>query len=81
MTIKIYKGYRIETMAEQFDDNSGWSASVCIYVNKRNHSSGRVFSVPEKHINQEEAIKHGLILGQRIIDGVEKDYSIEDFNG
>ena len=81
MMIKIYKKYEIQATAEKLDDNTGWAVSVCIYANKRNHSSGRVFKISEKHINQEEAIKHGLILGQRIIDGVEKDYSIVDFNG
>ncbi len=78
MTIKIYKGYEIEATAEQLDDNAEWSVNVCIYAHKRSHSSGRVFNVSEKHINQGEAIKHGLILGQRIIDGVVEGCSIED---
>ena len=78
MTIKIYKGYEIEATAEQLDDNTGWSVSVYIYAHTRSHSSGRVFSVSEKHISQDEAIKHGLILGQRIIDGVVEGCSIDD---
>ena len=77
MATFIYKGYQIEATAEQ-GDNSEWSASVCIYAYKGNHSCGRVFSVSEKHISQEEAIKHGLLMGQRIIEGVVKDCSIED---
>jgi len=78
MTIKIYKGYEIEAAAVKLDDNTGWSVSVCIYAHRRSHSSGKVFSVSEKHINEGEAIKHGLILGQRIIDGVVEDCSIYD---
>ena len=45
MTIKIYKGYEIDATAEQLDDNTGWSASICIYVHKSNHSNGKVFNV------------------------------------
>ena len=77
MSIKIYKGYEIEATAEQ-DDNAEWSVSVCIYIHKKGHSSGKFFKPSEKHISQGEAIKHGLILGQRIIDGVVEDCSIED---
>ena len=75
---KIYKGYEIEATAEQLDDNTGWSISVCIYAHRRSHSSGKVFSVSEKHINEGEAIRHGLILGQHIIDGVVEGCSIND---
>ena len=78
MTIMIYKGYEIEATAEQLDDNTGWSVSVRIYAHDGRHNSGKVFKLSEKHINQNEAIKHGLILGQRIIDGVVEDCSIED---
>jgi hypothetical protein len=77
LTIKIYKGYEIDAMAEQ-DDNAEWSVSVCIYAHKRSHSSGRIFKSSEKHINQKEAIMHGLVFGQRIVDGVVEDCSIED---
>jgi len=78
MTIKIYQGYEIEATAEQLDDNTGWSVSVCIYAHKSSQSSGRVFKPSEIHINQGETIKHGLILGQRIIDGVVEGCSIND---
>ena len=78
MTIKIYQGYEIEATAEQLDDNTGWSVSVCIYAHKRSHVSGKFFNVSEKHISEGEAIKHGLILGQRIIDGMVEGCSIDD---
>jgi hypothetical protein len=78
MTIKIYQGYEIEATAEQLDDNTGWSVSVCIYAHKSSQNSGRAFKPSEIQINQGEAIKHGLILGQRIIDGVVEGCSIND---
>ena len=78
MALKIYKGYEIDATAEQLNDSTGWSVSVCIYAHRRHHSSGRVFGVSEKHISQDEAIKHGLILGQRIIVGVVEGCSIDD---
>jgi hypothetical protein len=78
MTINIYKGYEIEATAEQLDDNTGWSVSICIYVHKSNHSNGKVFNVSQKHISEGEAIKHGFIFGQRIIDGEIEDCSIKD---
>ena len=78
MSTMIYKGDEIETMAEQLDDNAGWSASVRIYAHNASHSAGKVFKLSEIHINQEEAIKYGLIMGQRIIEGVVEDCSIDD---
>ena len=78
MTIMIYKDYEIEATSEQLDDNMGWSVSVRIYAHDGSHSKGKVFKISEKHINQGEAIKHGLILGQRIIDGRAEGCSIED---
>ncbi len=78
MAIMIYKDDVIEATAEQLDDNAGWAVSVCIYAHHGDHCNGKVFKPSEKHINQDEAIKHGLILGQRIIDGVVEDCSIED---
>jgi len=77
MTIKIYKGYEIEATAEQ-NEKAEWSVSVCIYFHKNGHSRGKFFKPSEKHISQGEAIKHGLILGQRIIDGVVEGCSIDD---
>ena len=78
MAVKIYKGYEIEATAEVLDDNTGWSVRVCIYNHDGSHSNGKVFKPSEKHINQREAIKHGLILGQHIIDGRAEGCSIED---
>jgi hypothetical protein len=51
---------------------------ICIYVHKKGHSGGKFFKPSEKHISQGEAIKHGLILGQRIIDGAVEGCSIKD---
>ncbi len=65
MTIMIYKDYEIEATSEQLDDNTGWSVSVRIYAHGGSHINGKVF-------------KHGLILGQHIIDGRAEGCSIED---
>jgi hypothetical protein len=78
MTIMIYKDHVIEATAEQSDDSTGWSVSVRIYAHDGSHSNGKVFKPSVKHINQREAIKHGFILGQHIIDGRVEDCSIED---
>ena len=78
MTIKIYKGYEIEASAEQSKDNDVWSVSVCICAHKEGHGRGKIFKPPEIQINEEEAIKYGLIMGQRIIDGLMEDFSIDD---
>jgi hypothetical protein len=78
MIIRIYKGYEIEATPEQLDDNAGWSVTVCIYAHNGPHISGRVFKPPEIQINQGEAIKYGLIMGQRTIDGVVEGFSIDD---
>ncbi len=78
MTIMIYKDYEIEATAEQSDDNTGWSVSVRIYAHEGSHSNGKVIKSSVKHINQREAIKHGFILGQRIIDGQVEGEFIED---
>jgi hypothetical protein len=63
MTIKIYKGYEIEASAEQSEDNDVWSVTVCIYAHKDGHIRSRVFKPPEIQINEGEAIKYGLIMG------------------
>ena len=78
MIIRIYKGYEIEATPQQLDDNAGWSVTVCIYVHNGPHISGRVFKPPEIQINEGEAIKYGLIMGQRTIDGVVEGFSIDD---
>ena len=78
MTIKIYKGYEIEAAAEQYENNDVWSVTVCIYVYRDGHVRGRVFNPPEIQINEGEAIKYGLIMGQSIIDGLIEDFSIND---
>jgi hypothetical protein len=74
----IYKDYEIEATSDQLDDNTGWSVSVRIYAHDGSHSNGKVFKPSVKHINQREAIKHGLILGQHIIDGRVEGKFIED---
>jgi hypothetical protein len=74
----VYKDHVIEATSEQLDDNTGWSVSVRIYAQEGSHSNGKVFKPSVKHINQGEAIKHGLILGQRIIDGRIEGEFIED---
>ena len=79
MAIKIYKGYEIEASAEKFEDKDGWTVTVCIYVHRDAHLRGRVFNPPEIQISQGEAIKYGLIIGQRIIDGLVEGFSIDDF--
>jgi hypothetical protein len=78
MTIKIYKGYEIEASAEQYENNDVWSETICIYAHNDGHVRGRVFKPPEIQINEGEAIKHGLIMGQRIIDGLIEGFSIDD---
>ena len=78
MTIKIYKGYEIEASAEKFEDKDGWTVTVCIYVHRGGHVRSKVFNPPEIQINQEEATKYGLIIGQYIIDGLVEGFSIDD---
>ena len=52
--------------------------TVCIYAHKDGHIRSRVFKPPEIQINEGEAIKFGLIMGQRIIDGLIEGFSIDD---
>ena len=78
MTIKIYKGYEIEASAEKFEDKDGWTVTVCIYVHRDGHVRSKVFNPPEIQINQGEATKYGLIIGQYIIDGLVEGFSIDD---
>ena len=78
MIIKIYKGYEIEASTEQSEDKDVWSVTVCIYAHENGHVRGKVFKPPEIQINEGEAIKYGLIMGQRIIDGLIEGFSIDD---
>ncbi len=78
MTIKIYKGYEIEASAKKLEDKAGWAATVSIYAHTNGHVRSKVFNPPEIQINQGEATKYGLIIGQYIIDGLVEGFSIND---
>jgi len=72
-----YNGYEIEACPYQLAESKEWSLNIYIWKDHGSNIVSRNFSARNTFPTREEALKHCLRFGQRIIEGEIENCSVE----
>jgi hypothetical protein len=73
-----YHGFEIEPGSQQLSETGYWTLRVFITRYEDNRIRVREFLANNEYRSGEEAVKHCLLFGKRIIDGHIRNCSVED---
>ena len=74
----VYKGYQIEAVPFQLAESGEWTVNIHILRDKGYEINVRSYSAGNRFKSEDEAIRHCLDFGKRIIDGQIENLSVDD---
>ena len=64
-----YLDYEIEPQPSRAPDSNEWTVSVKLWRNHHGELSSQLVSMSNKFASREDAVRHGFVFGQKVIDG------------
>jgi hypothetical protein len=78
MNDALYKGYVIKATPYQLKESKKWTVNITIEHHTGERINFKNFSAANTFETKEEAIKHCINFGRRIIDGKIEDCTVDD---
>jgi hypothetical protein len=72
-----YKNFNIRSTPVQLPDSRRWTLSITIDWERDGQVTARPFSADNTYRTETEADLHGIVYGQRIMDGTVQGFSVD----